>query len=64
MASALDIKRMKHELIQVAAARASLEFRIDERLDEIERIKESIKIQEAKEAELQAKIDEAAKASS
>ena len=52
----LELKRMKLELIKVSAARSELEFRIEERLDDINRIKEHIKIQVDKEAELQAKI--------
>jgi C4-dicarboxylate-specific signal transduction histidine kinase len=61
--SALDVKRMKLELVKVAAARAELEFRVEERMDEINRIHEHIKVQLDKEAELQAKIVEAEKAS-
>jgi hypothetical protein len=57
MMSPLELKRMKLELIKVAAARNELEFRIEERLDEINRIKEHIKVQLDKEAELQGKID-------
>jgi len=52
----LELKRMKLELIKVAAARHELEFRIEERLEEINRIKEHVKVQEAKEAELIEKI--------
>lgn len=62
--SPLDLKRMELELIKVAAARAEMEFRIEERLEDINRIKDNIKIQLDKEAELQAKVDEASKASS
>lgn len=61
--SALDIKRMKLELVKVAAARCELEFRVEERMDEINRIQEHIKVQLDKEAELQGKISEAEKAS-
>jgi hypothetical protein len=57
----LELKRIKLELVKVAAARADLEFRIEERLDEIQRIKDNIKIQLDKEAELQGKITEAEK---
>lgn len=60
--SPLEIKRMKLELIKVAAARHELEFRIEERMEEISRIKEHIQVQVAKEAELSAKIEEASKA--
>ena len=52
----LELKRLKLELNNVAAARHGLEFRIEERLDEIERLKEHVKVQEAKEAELKEKI--------
>lgn len=53
---ALELKKIKVELLRVSAAKAELELRVEERLDEIERIKEHIKIQENKEQELQDKI--------
>lgn len=53
----LELKRMKLELIKVAAARHELEFKIEERLEDINRLKDNIKIQEAREAELKVKID-------
>lgn len=52
----LDLKRMKLELVKVAAARAELEFRIEERMDEIQRLKDNIQLQKAKELELADKI--------
>jgi hypothetical protein len=55
--TSLELKRMKLELIKVAAARHEIEFRIEERLDEINRLEEHIKVQEAKEVELKAKIE-------
>ena len=55
--SPLELKRMKLELVKVAAARHEIEFRIEERLDEINRLKEHVKVQEAKEADLKEKID-------
>ena len=55
----LELKRIEVELIRVAAARAELEFKIDERLDEIERIKEHIQAQVKREEELKLKIKEA-----
>lgn len=61
--TSLDIKRMKLELIKVAAARAELEFRVDERMDEINRIKDHIQVQLDKEADLLVKIAEVEKAS-
>ena len=57
----LEIKRLKLELIKVTAAKHELDFRIEERLDEIARLKEHIKVQEAKELELAAKIEAASK---
>ena len=53
----LELKRIKVELINVAAARANLELRIEESLDNIKRLEDNIAIQKAKEDELQAKID-------
>jgi C4-dicarboxylate-specific signal transduction histidine kinase len=55
----LEIKRLKLELVKVAAARAELEFRVEERMDEINRIKDHIKIQIDKEEELTGRIEEA-----
>jgi len=54
----LEIKRMKLDLINVRGAKAAMEFRIDERLEEIEQLKANIKKQELKEEELLAKIAE------
>ena len=59
MTTPLEIKRLELELIKVAAARHELEFRVEERLDEIARIKDHIKIQLDKEAELMDKISNA-----
>jgi hypothetical protein len=50
------LQGIKVELLQVQAAKASLELRIEERLDEIERIKDNIRISENKEKELMEKI--------
>lgn len=52
----LERKRKEMELMRVTTARHEQEFRIEERLDEIERIKEHIKIQKAKEEELKQEI--------
>ena len=57
--NSLELKRIEVELIRVQAARAELEFKIEERLDEIERIKEHIKAQIKREEELTIKIREA-----
>lgn len=52
----LELKRLKLELIKVAAARHEIEFRIEERLEEINRLHDHVKVQLAKEAELNEKI--------
>lgn len=52
----LELKRTKLELLRVSTARAEMEFRVEERLEEIKRIKENIKLQEDKEKELNNKI--------
>ena len=52
----LETKRKELELIKVAAARAELEFKILEKLEEIERIKQNITIQLKREAELREEI--------
>lgn len=41
----LELKRKGLELIKVEAAKAELEFRIEEKLEEIERIKAHILVQ-------------------
>jgi hypothetical protein len=53
----LELKKLKAELLNVQAAKAMLELRIDERLEEISRIQENIKISEAKELELIQRIE-------
>lgn len=54
----LELKRQHLELIKVRAARAELEFKIEEKLDEIERIKAHIQTQLKREEELVAKLGE------
>lgn len=53
----LELKRTQAELAAVHAAKLNLEFRIEEHLDNVERLKEHVKIQEAKEKELQEKLE-------
>lgn len=48
----LEIKRKKLELARVQISKQELEFKIEERLDEIKRIKEHIEIQIKREKEL------------
>jgi hypothetical protein len=54
----IELKKLKVELMRVQAARAELELRIDERMEEIQRVKENIEIQLKKEAELESRIEE------
>lgn len=48
----LELKRKKLELARVQMARNELEFKIEEKLHEIERLKDAISAQENKEKEL------------
>jgi len=48
----LERKKKEMELRRVETARMELELKIDERLEEIERLKEHIKIQKQKEDDL------------
>ncbi len=52
----LEVKKIEVEILQVEAAKASLELRIAERLDEIDRIKETIAVSDAKIIELKDKL--------
>lgn len=53
----LDVKRKELELIKVGAAKAELEFKILERMEDIERIKVHIDVQIKKEEDLKAEIE-------
>lgn len=55
----IELKRLKVELSRVQSARMEQELRIDEHNENIDRLKASIIIQEAKEAELTQKIKDA-----
>jgi hypothetical protein len=57
--TSLDLKRMKVELLRVSAAKAELELRIDEQMDNVKRLQDNIAISTAKEEELRTKIAEA-----
>jgi hypothetical protein len=48
----IELKKMKLELMKVQAAKYEISLRIDESLEQIERLKEHIKIQEKREKEL------------
>ncbi len=54
----LDIKRKKLELMRVETARHEQQFKIEEKLDEIKRLEEHIKIQMAHEEKLAKEIAE------
>lgn len=52
----LEKKRKELELARVEIARRELEFKIEERLDEIERLKQHIDIQKKREQELKQEL--------
>jgi hypothetical protein len=54
--SPLELKKIQVELLRVQAAKGEMELRVQERMEEIQRLEDSIKISEAKEQELQAKL--------
>ena len=51
-----EIKKLKLELLRVTTAKAELDFKIEERHEEIKRLSEHILIQEKREIELKADI--------
>jgi len=54
----LEFKKLQAELARVIAARLEQEYIIEQRLDEIERLKKNIEIQSDKEQELNQKLIE------
>lgn len=52
----LETRKKQAELARVKASRLDLEVKIEERLEEIERLKEHIKIQLAREIELEKEL--------
>lgn len=52
----IDEKRIKSELLRVQSAKAGMEYRIEELLEEIDRLKENILIQEKTEIGLLEKL--------
>lgn len=52
----IELKRIKVELARVQSARMEQELRIDEHKENIERLEQSIIVQQAKEAELAERI--------
>jgi len=57
--TSLELKKTKVELLRMSAAKAEVELRIEEYMDNIKRLQDNIAISEAKEQELQLKIAEA-----
>lgn len=57
--SPIEIKKLKLEIARVTTAKLDLEIRLEERLQEIEKIKEYIAVQETKETELNDKLSAA-----
>ena len=53
---ALEDKKLKMDLLKAEAAKAELEFKIEERLIEIQRIKDHIALQEKRIEEVKAEI--------
>lgn len=56
--TSLEMKKLQVELLRVGAAKAELEFKIEEHLENINRLKDHIQIQEEKEIELRKKLEE------
>lgn len=52
MATPLEIKRVKAELLRVQAAKADMECRIEDHLENIARLNASIEVSKVKEEEL------------
>lgn len=55
----MELKRLTMELLKVQAAKAELEFKIEERRQEIIRIEEHISIQSKREIELKEQLNRA-----
>ena len=53
----LEKKRKELELSRVRMARQELEFRIEERMEEIARVRENIEVQKKREAELTKELE-------
>jgi hypothetical protein len=58
MSNALELKRLKLQLMQIATGRAQTEFRIEEFLDNAERLKPTLELQLKQEAEVSEKVAE------
>lgn len=49
----LDKKKFRLEILKVTTAKAELEYKIEERLEDIQRLKDQIIIQDARVAEIE-----------
>lgn len=58
MLSPLEFKRLRLELIKVSAAKADLEFRVEELLDQVEKVRSNIEAQTLHEENLRKRIAE------
>lgn len=56
--SKLELKKTQVELMRVETARAEMEYKIEERLEDIKRLEDNIKIQKEKEIELIQRLKE------
>ena len=54
----IEKKKLQVEMMKVQAAKADMEYKILERMEDIERIKENIKVQENREQELRELLKE------
>lgn len=53
----LELKKFKAELLRVQAAKAEMEYIIEQKMDEVERLNNNIKIHDDKEKEIQEKLN-------
>lgn len=58
MSSKIEIKKIEVEILRVQAATSEMELKIEERLEEIDRIKSHIVVQQTKLVELNQKLQE------
>lgn len=56
--SAIELKKLKVELARVQVGKMELELKVSERMEDIQRLQDHIKLSEVKEIELQKQIDE------
>ena len=56
--SNLKKKKLELDIMKVAAAKAELEYKIEERLEDIQRMKDHILLQETREKELKEELNE------